>query len=64
MINVFRPRGSACSQTAAPGKCMGMYLAMADNTCMIDGNTVVKSYRYETGHTGLWVGISLCIVLG
>lgn len=62
MVNEFSGRNYTCPSTP-DGGCDCMYQTPLANECMIAGQGVLDQYGYQTGHTGLYVGILLCIVL-
>ncbi len=66
MVNEFSQRIFDCSPGPPNSRtgCMCMYPSSLQGQCQIDGKAVLQSYGYHQGHTGLWVGILLCIVLG
>jgi ABC-type multidrug transport system permease subunit len=66
MVNEFSQRVFECSPapSGSPAECTCMYPSNLQDQCQIDGGAILQSYGYGQGHTGLWVGILLCIVLG
>lgn len=66
MVNEFSQRAFDCAPgpSGSPGDCTCMYPSKLQDQCQIDGTAILESYGYGQGHTGLWVGILLCIVLG
>ena len=68
MVNEFSQRVFDCapapSSDSPPTECTCMYPSQLQDQCQIDGRAILQSYGYHVGHTGLWVGILLCIVFG
>ena len=64
MVNEFAERDFQCEGWPDQNSCRCMYKPKDDDLCVIPGQSILDQYDYGTGHTGLWVGILLCIVLG
>lgn len=57
MVNEFGGRTYTCGEG-----CRCMYQTELADQCRIDGKGVLKSYGYETGNVGKWVGIMISII--
>lgn len=58
MVNEFKARDYACD----PDGCFCSYQSDLYDQCKINGNAVLKAYKYPTNREAEWVGILLVII--
>lgn len=63
MVNEFAKRTYECARDATGG-CHCMFSSELEDQCLIQGQGVLDSYGYESGHMGRNVGIMLAITVG
>ncbi|KAH6653867.1 P-loop containing nucleoside triphosphate hydrolase protein [Truncatella angustata] len=63
MVNEFAQRTYECARDATGG-CHCMFESELEDQCLIQGQAVLDSYGYESGHLGRNVGIMMAIVVG
>ncbi|WPG98181.1 ABC transporter G family member 15 [Acrodontium crateriforme] len=63
MVNEFKARTYDCATSQDGGSCYCMYPSSSQDSCRIDGTSVLDRYGYAKGKEGQWIAILIGIIV-